>query len=111
MRVPLLILIVALSVPASAPAADLAVRHARTHHRLVRHLGPIPGHYPLSRRAAAVHAGESCWRACEHAAAQAFLFCMRQRPLTPCVAGNDAADRYCLRSCRLSGGPLVDLAD
>lgn len=101
-----------LALPAAAHGADgrdlRTVPKSRAHAAYTVH---APGPYPWSRRAAKIRLAERCWRACLAESARDFQACLRVARPTACVAGNAAADRYCLRACRLGGGPLVRLAD
>ncbi|MPZ58749.1 MAG: hypothetical protein GEU91_20110 [Rhizobiales bacterium] len=67
------------------------------------------GPYPWSRRAAKIRRADHCWRSCLADAGRDFQACLRVQPPTDCVPWNDVADRFCLRECRLSGGPWVTL--
>jgi len=69
------------------------------------------GPFPLSWRAAKIRRADRCWRACLADAGREFQHCLRLESATDCVPWNDANDRACLRACRLSGGPLLNLAE
>jgi len=69
------------------------------------------GPYPPSWRAKKIRAADRCWRACLADTGREFQACLRVHRPTLCVNANAPADRYCLRQCRLSGGPWVTLAE
>jgi hypothetical protein len=94
-----------MSAPVSAADRDLAGRKAGKVHRVA------PQPFPLSRRARDIRLADACWHACQVDLGRAFQACLRDRRLTDCIGGNDAGDRYCLRNCRVSGGPWLNLAD
>jgi len=101
-----LILIAAMVLPVLALAADPGNPRERPQHRAYSaHAGP----YPLSWRAAKIRRADRCWRACLADMGRDFQACLRGHHLTDCVHWNAAADRYCLRECRLAGGPWVDV--
>jgi len=106
------ILVVLIVMTAQAQAADRGVPRIGERGR-VSALQRIDarGPYPLSWRAAKVRRADRCWRGCLAAAGREFQRCLRFEAATACVPWNDANDRACLRTCRLSGGPLLELAD
>jgi hypothetical protein len=107
-----LIAMLTTALPALALGADgAAVRRAPQHRDRPSYalVGPSP--YPLSRRAAKIRLAERCWRACQSDAGRAFQACLRQHWENACVRRNAAADRYCLRACRIGGGPWVTVEE
>ena len=103
--------IAAVALPALALGADRGdIRPAPAFHAHSSHPAST-GPYPWSRRAAKIRRADRCWRACLANTAREFQACLRIARPSDCVPANAAADRYCLRACRLGGGPLVHLAE
>lgn len=61
-----------------------------------------------SRRSEAVLASEACWRTCTAQCGGQFQACLRVVRIEDCTAQNNACDRFCLKDCRLAGGPLLN---
>jgi hypothetical protein len=101
LRILTIAIVAALLVPTHGQAADIA-----TGARHQVHAAKVP--YPLSWRARKIRQADNCWRGCEAEAGRGFQACLRRHEARDCVQANDAADRYCLQTCRLYGGPLVD---
>ena len=102
---------VLLVLPVPAPGADRGDIQAEPTHRVHSSYPAHSGPYPWSRRAAKIRRADRCWRGCLADTGRDFQACLQVARPTDCVAGNAAADRYCLRACRLGGGPLVPLAE
>ena len=99
-----------LGLTTSAFAADFAPAHrAKAHWQGAGARHEVPA--LLSWRARKIRAADRCWRDCQADEGRGFQACLRVYSLSGCAAANDAADRSCLRACRLSGGPLLNLAD
>ena len=67
--------------------------------------------FPMSSRAAAVWASDTCWRDCTNAAAWRFARCIADHAADACRTAMDADDRACLRACRSRGGPYLNITD
>jgi hypothetical protein len=104
---PVLGILLALAAGMPAAAADAARRPRPAVQALAEPLA-LRG---ISRLAAAVRASDACWQHCQDRCRAAFRSCLARGPLAPCVAGTNACDLRCLRSCRLEGGPLVHWID
>jgi hypothetical protein len=63
--------------------------------------------FPLSERAASVWASGACWIDCGSYTAWNLAACLERDTQRHCLKRADAADRYCQRECRTSGGPLL----
>ena len=92
-----------------AAAADLQVSRNATHSAVV-HRPPLALRN-LSRLSASVMASTPCWRDCTTACGFDFQACRRVDPLVGCLDVNNACDLFCLKQCRLKGGPLVSWTD
>jgi hypothetical protein len=107
-----LLILVTLAAPLPADAADAAVSGKIMRQGQAAAAARIAARaFPLSRRARDVRNADTCWRSCQADAGAIFQTCLRRFPPTVCVPSNDAADRFCLRNCRISGGPWLNLAD
>ena len=104
-----LLAIAALAIAAMAAAADLGGLLTVPKHGAHVASRAMAGPYPLSWRAEKVRRADRCWRGCLAETGREFQACLRQHRPTDCVHRNAAADRYCLRTCRLAGGPWVDV--
>jgi hypothetical protein len=108
-RTAALVVLLSLIVPVSVSAADLGVGRSGTHaKRYLHHRHSTK--FPLTRRGRDIRMADACWHDCQVDAARVFRTCLGIFPPTVCVPSNDAADRFCLRECRVSGGPWVNLA-
>jgi hypothetical protein len=67
--------------------------------------------FPRSERAQSVWASGACWTDCQSYCAWGQSSCLRVDSQGQCLAYTDACDRYCQKSCRLSGGPLLNITD
>jgi hypothetical protein len=72
--------------------------------------------FPMSKRTADIWLSDACWHDCTSHGAWKLESCLGGRgPSHPgqdaCRAQLDARDRACLRQCRLSGGPLLNITD
>jgi hypothetical protein len=65
--------------------------------------------YPASKFAAAVWTDDFCWRTCTGASGWRFQDCWRVKGPEVCRDNLDFDNRYCLRTCRSRGGPLLPL--
>ena len=65
--------------------------------------------YPLSKRAASKWDDDFCWRACTGQSGWRFQDCARVAGPETCRFSFDADNRYCQRTCRSRGGPLLPL--
>jgi hypothetical protein len=104
-----LIGIAALAIPAFASAADLGDMRTMAKHRVHSSYPAMAGPYPLSWRAAKVRRADRCWHTCLADTGREFQACLKVHRPTDCVNRNAAADRHCLRECRLAGGPWVNV--
>jgi hypothetical protein len=115
LRIPTIVLIVAtlLPMPALVPAlaadAPAVPRHRHVHRAETMRPVVWVTVYPLSWRTRKIRKADNCWRGCQAAAGYSFQSCLRVNATNDCVAHNDAADRFCLRECRLSGGPILNI--
>jgi hypothetical protein len=64
---------------------------------------------PRSPEASLVWAADACWKGCAMDCGHHFKACLSADAPENCIAQNDACDRFCQRSCRLYGGPLLPL--
>ena len=67
--------------------------------------------FPRSDRAQAVWESDACWNGCGAQCSWGQNACLRVDAQSHCVAWTDACDRTCLKTCRTSGGPLLDITD
>ena len=65
--------------------------------------------FPRSERARAVWAASACFRDCGAFCAWGQTQCLERDSQGQCLKLTDDCDRYCQRSCRTSGGPLLPL--
>jgi hypothetical protein len=65
--------------------------------------------YPASKFAAAVWADDFCWRTCTGQSGWRFQDCWRVKGAAACRDHLNADNRYCQRTCRSQGGPLLPL--
>jgi len=103
----MLFAVAALAIPTLADAADLGSQGPKPPAQIASQAAAGP--YPLSWRAAKVRRADRCWRGCLAEAAGAVRACLRTHPPTDCIHRNAAADRVCLRTCRLAGGPWMNV--
>jgi hypothetical protein len=63
--------------------------------------------FPRSERAASVWASGTCWSECGAYCAWGEAGCLERDAQGTCLKLTDKCDRYCQRSCRTRGGPLL----
>ena len=63
--------------------------------------------FPRSARAQSVWSSGVCWSECGANCAWGVAGCLQRDAQGVCLAKGDTCDRYCLRQCRTSGGPLL----
>jgi hypothetical protein len=102
------LIIAAALLPAVVLAAD---RPAPSNRIVSPHSERLAGPYPWTWRAAKIRRADRCWRACLAEGGRDFQACLRHQTLTTCVDWNSGANLHCLHSCRLSGGPLLRMAE
>ena len=91
-------------LPEVATAADMAP---------LRHSSVITGPrirelpFPRSERAQSVWASGACWSECGAYCAWGEAGCLERDAQGICVKLTDKCDRYCQRTCRSYGGPLL----
>ena len=70
-----------------------------------------PQELPFSRseRAQSVWASGACWSECGSYCAWGQAGCLTRDAQGQCLKLTDACNRYCQRSCRTSGGPLLPI--
>ncbi len=108
MRFPIAILLLIVGL-APAAAGEYAFRN--------RHPVVFPGGhvhvspFPMSKRAADIWASDACWRGCSSRGGWTFEACLATASTEQCRARLDNDDRACLRQCRVSGGPLLNITD
>ena len=105
-----------LSMTAALAAPALAGDYAYANRPQVTFPGPRGGivhvsPFPMSSRAAAVWASDSCWRDCTSAAGWRFGRCLGVENARSCRTALDAADRACQRTCRTRGAPYLNITD
>src|SRR5690349_2701287 len=108
MRFPVatLLLIVGL-VPATAGEYAFRNRHPIVFSGGRAHISP----FPMGKRAADIWASDACWRGCSSRGGWRLDTCLSVMNAEQCRARLDADDRACLRQCRVSGGPLLNITD
>jgi hypothetical protein len=67
--------------------------------------------FPRTARAQAVWDSDACWSDCAAHCTWGQHACLRVDPQGLCIAWTDSCDRYCQRTCRVSGGPLIDFTE
>jgi hypothetical protein len=65
--------------------------------------------FPRSERAQSVWASGACWSECGSYCAWGSAGCLERDAQGQCLKLTDKCDRYCQRSCRSSGGPLLPI--
>ncbi len=65
--------------------------------------------YPASKFAAAVWSDDYCWRTCTGQSGWRYQDCWRVNGPEACRQDLDANNRFCQRTCRSRGGPLLPL--
>jgi hypothetical protein len=93
-----------LSAPSTAYAADAPRLSANGPRVYV-----LP--FPRSERAQSVWEAGACWSECGSQCAWGQNACLQSNEQGRCISYTDACDRFCLKSCRISGGPLLDITD
>ena len=75
--------------------------------------GPRPhiSLYPMSKRSASIWNSDFFWRECSGQSGWHYQSCRRTGGPEDCRQALDANNRFCLRTCRTRGGPMVNLAD
>jgi len=102
-----LLLIAGLLTPAAAGDYSPANRPEVSFNGGPVHVSP----YPMSKRAAAVWASDTCWRECTATCNGNMEYCVRAGDADTCRPHLDACDRACQRDCRTRGGPLLGFVD
>ena len=67
--------------------------------------------FPRSERAQSVWESGACWSDCGAHCTWGQNACLRVDSQGQCIAYTDTCDRYCQKTCRTSGGPLIDFLD
>jgi hypothetical protein len=67
--------------------------------------------FPRSERAQSVWEAGACWSDCGAQCAWGQNACLKVDEQGQCLAWTDACDRFCLKQCRTSGGPLLSITD
>lgn len=67
--------------------------------------------FPRSERAQSVWASGACWSECGAYCAWGIAACLQRDEQGRCLFLGDTCDRYCLKQCRTSGGPLLNIPD
>jgi hypothetical protein len=106
MKMPNALLTVFLTAVVFAPAVSAAdglvlLRPAGVNAAIER----LP--FPRSERAQSVWASGRCWSECGSYCAWGQADCLQRDGQAVCLKRTDRCDRYCQRSCRTSGGPLL----
>lgn len=70
---------------------------------------PQPLPFPRSARAQSAWDADGCWRECQSYCTSDLNRCIYQAEQGICLVYGDACDRYCQRTCRTRGGPLLPL--
>jgi hypothetical protein len=104
-RMLAVLLIAAFSNTGEAADAPDASRFARGHAQTA---AASQHTYPSNWRARKIRRADGCWRGCQASAGRMLQACLSAGDTNGCVRQNDAADRTCLRACRIYGGPLAD---
>jgi hypothetical protein len=65
--------------------------------------------FTRSARAQAVWDSGACWSQCGASCAWDLNACLYQDTQGRCLLYTDACDRYCQRTCRVQGGPLLPI--
>lgn len=65
--------------------------------------------FPRSERAQSVWESGACWTECGSYCAWGLAGCLERDAQGQCLKLTDTCDRYCQRSCRTSGGPLLPI--
>ncbi len=111
---PIALLLVGLPTLGPLAAAELATsRYAAPHvvgpHPPVWQYNAPPQPLPFARsaRAQAAWDADGCWRACQSYCSWDLNACLYQDTQGLCLAYTDGCDRYCQRTCRTRGGPLL----
>ena len=63
--------------------------------------------FPRSERSQSIRTSSACWSECGSYCAWGLAGCLEQDTQGRCIKLTDTCDRYCQRSCRGSGGPLL----
>jgi hypothetical protein len=95
-----------LSASSTAYSADAPRLSANTGGQRI-HVLP----FPRGERAQSVWGAGACWSECGSQCAWGQNACLQVNAQGPCIGYTDACDRFCLKSCRISGGPLLDITD
>jgi hypothetical protein len=106
----LMLLFAGLVLPAAADDYSYANRPlvAFPHPRGdVIHVSP----FPMSKRAAAVWAADSCWRECTTLCGQRMTACVNFRDADACRPHLQACDLTCQKQCRTRGGPALNITN
>jgi hypothetical protein len=105
-----IVLLIVGSLTAAAGEYSYANRHPIVFpgpHGGIVHISP----FPAGKQAASVWASDACWRDCSSDGAWRLANCLTTTSLDRCRPQLDAGDRACLRQCRVSGGPLLNITD
>lgn len=96
----------------AAPAGPLAAAELTASHLgsysaapVVPQVRALP--FPRSGRSQAVWAEAACWSGCQSYCGAGEGGCLQVDAQGRCLKLTDHCDRYCQRTCRLQGGPLV----
>jgi hypothetical protein len=94
-------------LPAAVSAADLQVQPKMQRYRAASVVRSHELPFPRSERAQSVWASGACWSECGSYAAWGEAGCLERDAQGVCLKLTDKSDRYCQRTCRTSGGPLL----
>jgi hypothetical protein len=111
-------LLLAALLPPAGPTAAAELRVSR--YSMPAVVGPHPpvwrynspyqeAPFARSARAQAAWDAGACWSQCGAYCAWDLNACLYQDPQGRCLVVTDACDRYCQRSCRTQGGPLLPI--
>jgi hypothetical protein len=96
----------------SATGAELRVSRNSVvgpHPPVWRYNAPNPPPFARSARAQTVWDSGACWSECGAYCTWALNGCLYSDTQGHCLAYTDECDRYCQRSCRTYGGPLLPI--
>jgi hypothetical protein len=106
MEMPNALLVICLAAALFAPVASAADRpNALPAAGTNVAIEQLP--FPRSERAQSVWASGRCWSECGSYCASGQTECLQRDGQAVCLKRTDRCDRYCQRTCRTSGGPLL----